>query len=99
MVAAVTSGHLKVVFVPRYKSRNPLGDRDRWMEADRLLQLTDVGARGDDVARLHRQKIELCFLSQRFFERGNVVEKKHGAVVADVEDAIRRVAACGIGIV
>src|SRR5438270_12117958 len=99
MIAAVTLGHLKVVFVPRYKSRNPLADRDRRMEADRLLQLTDVRARGDDVARLHRQQIELRFLAQRVFERGDVVEEKHRAVVADVEDSIRRVAAGGIGIV
>src|SRR4051794_7924433 len=59
MVVAVTLGHLKVVFVPRYKSRNSLADRDRRMEADRFLQLTDVRTRGDDVARLHRQEIEL----------------------------------------
>src|SRR5438067_10141809 len=98
MIAAVTLGHLKVVFVPRYKSSDSLADRDRRMEPDRLLQLTDVRARGDDVARLHRQKLELRFPPQRLFERGDVVEENHGTVVADVEDAVGRIAAGRIGI-
>src|SRR5579872_6170247 len=77
-----------VCLVPSDKPRNPLFDRNAWLEVEQPLTFLNIGIGFEHLARLHGEHLPECLHSQFFFDQLDQITEFNRTVISQVEDLI-----------